>query len=108
LLRDLIKTAKENGVKDDTINELLNQRTNYHGQLLKPRQYKEIIEGRFDISEIIRIERNNDENTIADKTFDFSIGTITQLLQRGYDDTMDFINEWKSKNNSATELGSQK
>ena len=64
LVRDLIKTAKENGVKDDTINEILNRQTNYHGQLLKPRQYREIIEGRFDIAEIIRIERKNDENTI--------------------------------------------
>jgi NTE family protein len=99
LVRDLIKTAKENGVKDDTINELLNRRTNYHGQLLKPRQYREIIEGRFDIAEIIRIERNNDENTIADKTFDFSIGTIEQLLQCGHDDTMDYINDLLSKNN---------
>ena len=98
LVRDLIKTAKENGVKDDTINELLNRRTNYHGQLLKPRQYKEIIEGRFDIAEVIRIERKNDENTIADKTFDFSSGTIEQLLKSGYDDTMDFISDWKIKN----------
>jgi predicted acylesterase/phospholipase RssA len=111
LVRDLIKTAKENGVKDDTINELLNRRTNYHSQLLKPRQYREIIEGRFDIAEIIRIERKNDENTIADKTFDFSIGTIEHLLQSGYNDTMDFINEWKiknSNNSSPAESGSEK
>jgi NTE family protein len=98
LVRDLIRTAKENGVKEDIINEVLNRQTNYHGQLLKPRQYKEIVEGRFDIAEIIRIERNNDENTISDKTFDFSIGTISQLLKDGYQDTMNFINEWINKN----------
>jgi hypothetical protein len=60
--------------------------------------YKEIIEGRFDIAEIVRVERKNDENTISDKTFDFSRGTIDQLLKSGYDDTMSFINEWISKN----------
>jgi hypothetical protein len=30
----------------------------------RPRQYKEIVEGRFDIAEITRIERNNDENNL--------------------------------------------
>jgi NTE family protein len=98
LVRDLIKIARENGVKDDIINGLLNRQTKYHGQLLKPRQYKEIIECRFDIAEITRIERNNDENTISNKTFDFSIGTVMQLLKNGYEDTMNFINEWTSKN----------
>ena len=98
LVRDLIKIARENGAKDEIISGLLNRQTKYHGQLLKPRQYKEIIEGRFDIAEIIRIERINDENTISDKTFDFSIGTVMQLLKNGYEDTMNFINEWMSKN----------
>ena len=108
LVRDLIRTAKENGVKEDIINEVLNRQTDYHGQLSRPRQYKEIVEGRFDIAEIVRVERNNDENTISDKTFDFSTGTIEQLLKSGYHDTMDFINEWKIKNNSAIESGPQK
>ena len=48
----------------------------------------------FDIAEIIRIERKNDENTISDKTFDFSYRTIEKLLQNGYEDTMDTINNW--------------
>ena len=92
LVRDLIKTGKENGVKDDVINELMNRQTKYHSRFLRPRKYKEIVEGTFDIAEIIRIERKNDENTISDKTFDFSYGTIEKLLQNGYEDTMDTIN----------------
>ena len=51
-----------------------------------------MVEGRFDIAEIIRIERKNDENTTSDKTFDFSSGTIRQLLNDGYKDTIDCIN----------------
>lgn len=78
LVRELIKIAKEKGVKDEVINNLMNQQTTYHGQLLKPRQYKEIVEGRFDIAEVIRIERKNNQDTISDKTFDFSAGTIRQ------------------------------
>jgi NTE family protein len=94
LVRNLIKIAKEKGVKDEVIDELMNQSTPYHGQLLKPRQYKEIVEGRFDISEIVRIERKNSQDTISDKTFDFSSGTIRQLLDEGFKDATDLINEY--------------
>ena len=92
LVRELIILAKEAGVKDKDISSLLNQRTKYHGMNLRPRLYKEIVEGRFDINKIIRIERENDENTISDKTFDFSSGTIMQLIKDGFEDTTDLIN----------------
>jgi NTE family protein len=91
LVRDLIRIAKENGVKDKFITDLLNQRTKYHGISSAPRLYREIVEGRFDIDQIIRIERKNDEDTISDKTFDFSSGTIIQLLKDGYADTMNLF-----------------
>jgi predicted acylesterase/phospholipase RssA len=91
LVRDLIRIAKENGAKDKVITDLLNQRTKYHGLSSAPRLNKEILEGRFDIDHIIRIERKNDEHTISDKTFDFSSGTIAQLLKDGYADTLNFI-----------------
>jgi predicted acylesterase/phospholipase RssA len=98
LVRDLIKIGKENGIKDEVFKELMNRQTKYHGQVLKPRKYKEIVEGIFDIAEVVRIERKNDENTISDKTFDFSSGTIENLLQNGYDDTMNAINSWRTSN----------
>jgi hypothetical protein len=96
LVRDLIKTAKDNGVKDNVVNGLLNQQTKYHGQLLKPRRYRDIVEGNFDIDRIIRIERRNDENTISDKTFDFSFGTINKLLKDGYEDTLNVLDTLKT------------
>ncbi|MFZ0742332.1 MAG: hypothetical protein WAM54_12130, partial [Nitrososphaeraceae archaeon] len=54
----------------------------------------EIVEGVFDIEEIYRIERKNTQDTISDKTFDFSVGTIKQLLREGYNDTNEFINNF--------------
>jgi NTE family protein len=96
LVRDLIRIARDNGVKDKVIDNLLNQRTKYHGLSLRHRLNKDIVEGRFDISEIIRIERKNDEHTISDKTFDFSSGTIRHLLNNGYKDTMDYIKTSKN------------
>jgi NTE family protein len=92
LVRELVKIAKENGATDEDIDKLMNQRTKYHGQLMKPRQYKEIVEGRFDIEVVHRLERKNTENTISDKTFDFSEGTIRELLNEGYRDAVDYIN----------------
>ncbi len=92
LIRDLIRIAKENKVKDEVIDNLLDQQTKYHGVVFQSRKYKDMVEGRFDIAEIIRIERKNDENTISDKIFDFSSGTIKQLIKDGYKDTIDYIN----------------
>lgn len=91
LIKELIKTAKVSGIKDSVIDELLDRRTKYRGHLMRPRNYKDILEGNFDIGEIIRIERKNDEHTISDKTFDFSYGTIARLLENGYEDTMKII-----------------
>ena len=92
LIRDLIRIAKENKIKDEVIDNLLDQQTKYHGVVFQSRKYKDMVEGRFDIAEIIRIERKNDENTISDKIFDFSSETIKQLIKDGYEDTIDYIN----------------
>ena len=58
----------------------------------RPRLYKEIIEGRFDIYEIIRLEKTNNDHTISDKTFEFSSGTIIQLIKEGFEDATKAIN----------------
>jgi NTE family protein len=36
LVRELIKVAKEHDIKDDIIKNLLDQKTKFHGQFLKP------------------------------------------------------------------------
>jgi NTE family protein len=93
LIRELTKKAKDSGVSDDVIDNLMNQQTVYHGIHLKPRRYREIVEGRFDISEIIRIEKQTNQDTISDKTFDFSSGTVQQLINEGYRDAVKYIEE---------------
>ena len=64
---------------------------------MKPRNYNAIVEGSFDIAEVVRIERKKGETTISDKTFDFSYGTI-EKLHSGYEDTMDTIKNWRTSN----------
>jgi NTE family protein len=88
-IRELLKISEESGVERTRINNLLNRKTNFHGQFLKPRRFQEILEGRFEIDEIIRVNRENDADTISNKTFDFSSGTIKLLLEQGYNDALD-------------------
>ncbi|MGC2307628.1 MAG: patatin-like phospholipase family protein [Nitrososphaeraceae archaeon] len=89
LARELIKIAKDHGAKDDIINNLLNSNTMNHGLAMMPRKYSDILVGQFEIGNVVRINRKNDENTISNKIFDFSTKTINHLKQSGYNNTMD-------------------
>ena len=104
LIRKLLKIAEEKGVDKDIIANILNQRTNFHGQFLKPARFQDILEGRFQIDEIIRVNRENDLDTISNKTFDFSSKTINLLLERGYNDALDGFDEYiRNQPSKATE-----
>lgn len=89
LARELIKTAKDHGVKDEVINSLLDRKTMNHGMAIKPRKYSDILVGQYEIGKIIRVNRKNDQYTISNKIFDFSSKTINQLRESGYNNTLD-------------------
>jgi NTE family protein len=95
LTRKLLKVSEERGVDKNFLAELLKQKTNFHGQFLKPRRFQDVLEGRFQIDEIIRVNRKNDLDTISNKTFDFSSETIKLLLERGYNDALDGFEEYR-------------
>lgn len=94
LIRELLKVAEERGMDKNFIANLLNRKTTFHGQFLKPARFQDILEGRFQIDEIIRVNRENDADTISNKTFDFSSETIKLLLERGYSDALDGFEEY--------------
>ncbi len=89
LARELIKVAKDHGVKDDVINSLLDRKTMNHGMAIRPRKYSDILVGQYEIGKVIRVNRKNDEHTISNKIFDFSSKTINQLRESGYNNTID-------------------
>ena len=68
---------------------VLNSNTMNHGLAMIPRKYSDILVGQFEIGNVLRINRKNDENTISNKIFDFSTKTINQLRESGYSKTMD-------------------
>jgi NTE family protein len=49
----------------------------------KPRAYQDLIKGRFDLDTAFHLEREDDPDTISNKWFDFSITTITKLIEDG-------------------------
>ena len=88
LVRKLIKVSTENGVKKEIIDQLLDEKTANPSFFPRIQRYSDLLAGRFQIDELIRVNRENDEHTISNKIFDFSKKTIDLLLQRGYDDAI--------------------
>jgi predicted acylesterase/phospholipase RssA len=54
----------------------------------KPRYYYDLLRKRFNIEGTIKIERQDDIHTIANKALDFSPETITKLIEQGVYDTL--------------------
>ncbi len=57
------------------------------------RRYKDLIKGRFRVY-VHRIEKTDDVNSIAGKSFDFSKKTIEELIEMGKKDCEEKVN-WK-------------
>jgi NTE family protein len=90
MARDLIRLAKANGVKEDEIRTLLMKNAESRDLIRKmPRKYKDLLEGRFVVEKVVRVERKNDSDTISSKTYDFSSKTIRHLRERGYLETLE-------------------
>jgi NTE family protein len=73
----------ESGIKKEKIDSILDSKVRPRGIFYNLRTYRNIVEGRFNITDIIRLERKNDEDTISNKTYDFSSKTINDLLRQG-------------------------
>jgi hypothetical protein len=89
LARELMKIAKENGVKDEVVNAVLDRKTMNHSHVIRPRKYSDILVGQYEIGKVIRINRKSDHYTISNKIFDFSPKTIKKLRESGYNNTLD-------------------
>ena len=85
--------AKENNYMtekriEETLNEkILNKQVKHSkhrtGDL---RSYKNLTEGRFRLTKVVRIDHKDDGNQVAGKILDYSPRTIDKLIQDGYND----------------------
>jgi NTE family protein len=61
----------------------------------EPREYQDLIKGRFEVN-VIRIERtSNIDNDISNKLLDYSADTIKQLTRDGFVDAMNVLKKKK-------------
>ena len=63
----------------------------------KQRKYVDLLKGRFDVNNVIRIERQDDPHTISNKWADFSTGTIKEMIMDGYKQTLDQLKKLEHK-----------
>jgi NTE family protein len=102
IVNSLIKLAEDNKVKKALVDNILEQKADTRhfntGQHLK---YADLVEHMVSVEQVIRIERQNDVHTIANKTFDFSSSTIRQLMRDGYEEALEqetkIIQVWDSE-----------
>jgi NTE family protein len=64
----------------------------------KKKNYGDLIMGIFELTKVVRIERNDDENSVSDKIADFTLETIKALIKLGETDTLSVLG---SKNNKS-------
>ncbi|HEU4448143.1 MAG TPA: patatin-like phospholipase family protein [Nitrososphaeraceae archaeon] len=90
IINSLIKLAEDNKVKKALVDNILEQKAETRhfstGQHFK---YSDLVENMVSVEQVIRIERQNDVHTIANKIFDFSRATLRQLMRDGYEETLE-------------------
>jgi hypothetical protein len=67
---------------------ILNRQQRTLTRVTNPRYFSDLIYKRFDIDEVIKIQRKDDIHTISDKIFDFSSETILNLIEEGEKDAL--------------------
>jgi NTE family protein len=71
--------------------EILNREQRTLTRDNKPRHYYDLLKKRFDIGRTIKVRRQDDIDTIANKFLDFSPETISNLIEQGIYDTLNTL-----------------
>jgi predicted acylesterase/phospholipase RssA len=80
------KHAEQDSAFNTDLEKVLNEKTKSKKRAGEKRTYKDILDGRADITKVVYIERRDDGNTIFGKAFEFSSKTIKELETAGYHD----------------------
>lgn len=88
LARRLKNLAEQKGASKDDIKYILDDYATSINTKRKTRIYRELLEGRFRLTKLVRIDHKDDGNEVNDKVFDYSYKTIENLMENGYHDTL--------------------
>ena len=90
IIKSLIKLAEDNKITMTLVDNILQQQALTRNFMTgKHSTYGDLIKNMVSVDLVVRIERKNDIDTIANKTFDFSSATIQQLIEDGYEEALD-------------------
>jgi len=91
---DLVERLKNVAVKrggeeaSNEINYILQKYASSKNTQGETRQYQELLNGRFRLTKVVRIDHKDDGNDVSKKIFDYSPKTIEKLMTDGYQDTL--------------------
>jgi NTE family protein len=106
IIKSFIKLAEDNKISKVQVDNILQRQALSRFFMTGKRgTYGDLIENMVSVDFVIRIERKNDEHSIANNTFDFSTTTIRQLIKDGYEEALDQGTKILQQRDS--ELGSQ-
>jgi NTE family protein len=86
--KEFMHLAESKGASPAEIKHILNKDGNSRNTEGIPRPYHELLEGRFRLSKVVRIEHKDDGNDVHNKIFDYSGRTIEKLIKCGCRDTL--------------------
>ena len=93
--------AKRRGASKEEINYILDGYASSKNTQGETRIYKELLEERFRLTKVVRIDHKDDGNDVSKKIFDYSYKTIEMLMNKGYQDTLVQMNMQKIKDGVA-------
>jgi predicted acylesterase/phospholipase RssA len=88
LARQLKSLAERKGASTEEINDILDRNASSMNTSGYARRYNELLEGRFRLTKVVRIDHKDDANDVAKKIFDYSYKTIEKLMNDGYQDAL--------------------
>jgi len=81
--------ARRKGASEDEIDEILETNTRSKSRKgHEARKYKNLLDDRFKLLKVVRIDRKDIGNEVVDKIFDYTLNTIEKLIKEGYHDTL--------------------
>jgi|Tabmets5t2r1_1033131.scaffolds.fasta_scaffold05676_1 NTE family protein len=86
--RELLEKLSEDAKKllNDKVKAIMDKPVTSRKRSGEIRTNEDLVYGRFAVTRAVYVDRIDDKDTILGKAFDFSYSTISDLLQKGYDE----------------------
>jgi hypothetical protein len=88
LVKKLKNLAERKGASENEIRYILKEHAESKNRGGNIRMYRSLLEGRFRLTKVVRIDHTDDGNEVANKIYDYSHASIEKLMKDGYCDAL--------------------